>query len=345
RDTFRHKARSFMTLLGVMGCVIILIATFGIDDMLHKFLDENYNGAINYNNMIFLDGKTVTMDDVEELGEKYNADRSSQMSILINYEKTASLEVMGLEHGYVRYLGPDSGYVDLGDDGAYICRRIRDEFDLDIGDTFSFSLYGSDKKYTAKVAGYYRSTTEGVAVTEKYAEEIGLEFKPNLLYTQEEDIASESRILNVQSKSNIMKSFDTFIDILMLMIVLMSVAAVLLGIIVLYNLGVMSYTERYREMATLKVLGFKDRKIGQLLTSQNLWLTAAGIIVGIPAGIAILKYLMDALAGEYELKLYVSPRTYIVTIALTLGMSLLVSLMISKKNKKIDMVEALKTEE
>ena len=133
-------------------------------------------------------------------------------------------------------------------------------------------------------------------------------------------------------------------DLLMLMIFLMTVAAVLLGIIVLYNLGVMSYIERYRDMATLKVLGFKDRKIGALLTGQNMWLTAAGIVVGIPLGIAILKYLMDALAGEYELKLYISPLTYAITIALTLGMSLLVSLMISRKNKKIDMVEALKSE-
>ena len=123
------------------------------------------------------------------------------------------------------------------------------------------------------------------------------------------------------------------------------VSAVLLGLVVLYNLGTMSYVERYREMATLKVLGFKDRKIGRLLISQNLWLTVLGIVVGIPAGIGVLKYLLTALASEYELSLIVSLRSYLFTVLLTLGVSLGVGLMIARKNRSIDMVAALKTEE
>jgi putative ABC transport system permease protein len=114
---------------------------------------------------------------------------------------------------------------------------------------------------------------------------------------------------------------------------------------VLYNLGVMSYTERYREMATLKVVGFKDSKIGRLLISQNLWLTVAGIAIGIPAGIGILQYLLTALAAEYELKLVLGPATWLISILLTFGVSLVVGLMVARKNRHIDMVAALKTEE
>ena len=80
-----------------------------------------------------------------------------------------------------------------------------------------------------------------------------------------------------------MDSFGTFIDLMDKMIWLLVIAAVALGIVVLYNLGVMSYTERYREMATLKVVGFKNSKIGRLLISQNLWLTVIGILIGLPA--------------------------------------------------------------
>ena len=112
--------------------------------------------------------------------------------------------------------------------------------------------------------------------------------------------------------------------------------------VVLYNLGVMSYTERYREMATLKVVGFKDKKIGRLLISQNVWLSVIGSLIGLPLGVFTLSYLLDALASEYEMQLALSPLSYIISFALTLGMSLLVSLMVSRKNKKIDMVEALK---
>ncbi|MDY2743569.1 MAG: ABC transporter permease [Eubacteriales bacterium] len=104
----------------------------------------------------------------------------------------------------------------------------------------------------------------------------------------------------------------------------------------------MSYTERYREMATLKVVGFKDKKIGRLLIDQNMWLSLTGVVIGIPLGILTLDYLLKKLAGEYEMSLTVSAVAYIISVMLTFGMSLPVSLMVARKNKKIDMVEALK---
>ena len=118
--------------------------------------------------------------------------------------------------------------------------------------------------------------------------------------------------------------------------------AILLGAVVLYNFGIMSYTERYREMATLKVVGFKDKKIGRLLIDQNMWLSSTGVVIGIPLGILTLDYLLKTLAGEYEMSLTVSAVAYIISVMLTFGMSLPVSLMVARKNKKIDMVEALK---
>ena len=128
-------------------------------------------------------------------------------------------------------------------------------------------------------------------------------------------------------------------------IILLVLAAVMLGIVVLYNLGVMSYVERYREMATLKVVGFKDSRIGRLLISQNLWLTVLGILIGLPLGVGVLQYLLDSLAGEYEMKLTLGPATYLVSILLTFGVSLAVGVMVAGKNRHIDMVSALKTEE
>lgn len=104
----------------------------------------------------------------------------------------------------------------------------------------------------------------------------------------------------------------------------------------------MSYTERYREMATLKVVGFKDKKIGRLLIDQNMWLSLTGVVIVIPLGILTLDYLLKALAGEYEMSLTVSAVAYIISVMLTFGMSLPVRLMVARKNKKIDMVEALK---
>ena len=140
----------------------------------------------------------------------------------------------------------------------------------------------------------------------------------------------------------IIDSFDTFNEIMNMMVAVLIVAATVLGIVVLYNLGAMSYTERYREMATLKVVGFRNRKIGKLLISQNMWVTVIGVIVGIPAGIGTLSFLVTQLASEYEMRISVSVLSIVVSAVLTFAVSLLVSLMVARKNKKIDMVEALK---
>ena len=142
-----------------------------------------------------------------------------------------------------------------------------------------------------------------------------------------------------------MESFNSFVQIMDAMVLILVIAAVILGIVVLYNLGIMSYVERYRELATLKVLGFRDKAIGRLLISQNVWLTVVGVLAGLPAGVGVLQWLLDALAGEYEMKLMLGPLTYVVSVLLTFGTSLLVGWMVSRKNKKIDMVEALKIAE
>ena len=95
-------------------------------------------------------------------------------------------------------------------------------------------------------------------------------------------------------------------------------------------------------MATLKVVGFRNSKIASLLISQNTWLTVVGMIIGLPVGVGVLDYLMRAMASEYELKTTVGVITYVVSIVLMLGVSLAVSFFVARKNRKIDMVEALK---
>ena len=105
---------------------------------------------------------------------------------------------------------------------------------------------------------------------------------------------------------------------------------------------VMSYVERHRELATLKVLGFRDKHITRLLISQNIWLTVTGVLIGLPAGVGVLYILVTSLVSEYELSLTIGALTYIVSILLTFGVSLIVGWMVAGKNKKIDMVEALK---
>lgn len=342
RDIMRHKARSAMSLIGIVGSMILLVGSLGMSDTMNAFLNLYYDGATHYASRIAL-SEEADADSRARILKEYDGDWSASVSVQIE-DKTVSLDIYDTAHDLVRFPDESAAYTTLRGDGAYICMRLADEFDLEPGDSFSFSPYGTDETYTVRVAGIIRSVSENVVMTPEYADRIGVSYTMDSVYTETEkaDIPSDPAIKSVQSKQMIVDSFEVFTQLLDTSVAVLVLAALVLGIVVLYNLGVMSYTERYREMATLKVVGFKDRRIGQLLIEQNLWLSLLGVLLGLPAGIGTLDYLLMALAGEYEMKMTVSIRSIALAILLTVGMSLLVSLMVSRKNKKIDMVEALK---
>ncbi len=343
RDTMRHKSRTAMSLIGIIGCTLLIVGSLGMRDTMTAFLDMYYNDATNYSSRIYV-SEDATDEQIQELIKKYDGDWSASVSVQLD-EKAISLDVYELTTNKVRFPSAETkDFENIGDDGAYICKRLSDEFNLKKGDTVTISPYGSDDEYTLKISGIIRSVSENIVISPKYAEKLGLDVKADSIYTSTEkaDIKAESAIKSVQSKQMIIDSFDTFNEIMNMMVAVLIVAATVLGIVVLYNLGVMSYTERYREMATLKVVGFRNRKIGKLLISQNMWVTVIGVIVGIPAGIGTLSFLVTQLASEYEMRISVSVLSIVVSAVLTFAVSLLVSLMVARKNKKIDMVEALK---
>lgn len=342
RDSLRHMSRTAMSLIGIVGCMILIIGSLGMKDTMDEFLDTYYNGALHYNTRIYF-AENASAEKRAETAEKYNGDSSASLGVQIG-EKTVSLDIYSLKNNMVRFPSADKGYSEISDDGAYICMRLADEFNLKSGDTFELKPFGTDKTYSLKLNGIIRSTSECVVITDKYAEKIGARYLPDTVYTDTEkaDIESDGAIKTVQTKKAIMDSFDTFLELMNSMVFILIVGALVLGIVVLYNLGAMSYTERYREMATLKVVGFKDGKIGSLLIGQNLWLSVIGIALGTPLGVLTLDFLLKKLAPEYEMKMYISPLTFVIGIILTLGVSLLVSLMVARMNRKIDMVEALK---
>ena len=344
RDCVRHKARSLMTLFGIIGCMVLLVGGLGMKDTMDAFLDVFYEKSINYTTRVNLDEDSMTLEEGKSLAASLNGDWAASRAIQIG-DKGYSLEIYSVTHDKVRFADTDMKIVPLTDDGVYICGRIARDYHLKSGDELSFSPYDSNEHYTVPVAGILDSMTEGIFMTDVFAEKTGITYKVSSVFTDAAEIPDDPHILNKQSKQSIMDSFDVFMDLMNKMIWLLVIAAVILGIVVLYNLGVMSYTERYREMSTLKVVGFKDSKIGRLLISQNLWLTVLGILIGVPAGIGILQYLLTALASEYELKLVLGLPTWLISILLTFGVSLIVGLMVARKNRHIDMVAALKTSE
>lgn len=349
RDLFRHKARSGMTLFGVFGCTILLIASFLMMDSMKGFVNKFYYGSMNYDSNIVLKEET-TNEKALEMVDYYDADYSSSTTVSFN-EEAISMDIYKIESDYVRFLDEKMNYVTLSDNGVYIGQRLMEENNLKIGDSFTVALFGSDETYTLKLEGQLRTLAKGVVMTKKYADDNKITYRINQLYVNKtkdqikDDNTFSDFISTTKSRDDIIKSFDSFMEVMYTMIGALIVLSIILGIVVLYNLGTMSYFERYRELSTLKVIGFKDKRIGSLLITQNMWLTIAGFILGFPAGIGITAVLTKALASEYEMMLIFGWMTFVIPLILIFGVSLFVSWLVARKNQKIDMVEALKVPE
>lgn len=344
RDVMRHKSRTLMSLIGIIGCTVLMAGALGMNDTMNAFLTDYYDKAMNYSSRIYV--SSASEETVAEIAEKYAADASASVSVEIG-DKGVSLDIYDIKHDKVRFLDKKGALVPLRNDGAYLCRRIADEYKLKAGDTFTISPYGTDKEYTLKVNGVIYSSSESVAITNAYAEACGVTgYKTDSLYTSAvKNVLLDDELtknFEIQDKQSIVESFETFTSLLNLSVTVLIAAAIVLGVVVLYNLGVMSYTERYREMATLKVVGFKDKKIAGLLIGQNMWVTVIGVILGLPLAAGTLGYLVKELASEYEMRVVMGWKTFLISTLLTFCVSLVVSLFVAKKNKKIDMVEALK---
>ncbi len=344
RDIIRHKSRTAMSLVGIFGCMLLLVGGLGMRDTINDFVGMMGDDAGDYKTKIEL-SETATNSEATALADEVDGDW--QASTAVSYDnENVNLEIYDIKNGHVNFLTEDNEAFELSDDGVYLCLRLKET--ADIGDEITVSPYGSDKTYRVKVAGYYHAfVNKSIVMTEGYAKDNDIPYHISNIYTTKmsddlDDIKDRGIVSGIQAKDNIVDSFNSMLEIMNLMVAILVIAAVVLGIVVLYTLGVMSYMERYRELATLKVLGFRDKKIGELLITQNVWLTLIGVLIGLPAGAGVLYFLLQELGREYEFTMSIGWATYAVSIALTFGVSIFVGVVISKKNKKIDMVQALK---
>lgn len=343
RDMMRHKTRSAMTLLGIFGCLILIVGGLGMKDTMDCFL-ELMDDTCNYTTKVNTT-ETGNNEEILKLCDELEGDWQSSVGISYDGDPVA-LDIYHVDNGKIRFLNKENEMFELGDQGVYLCLRLQDT--AQIGDTIEIAPYGSEEIYQVKVAGYFRSlVSESIVMSAAYADEIGMDYHISSIYTDIDagEIEGLNTIAGKQEKETLMESYDTFLEIMNLMVFVLIVAAAILGIIVLYNLGVMSYVERYRELATLKVLGFRDKAIGKLLIRQNIWLTLLGVLIGLPGGYVVLYVLIKALASEYELSIKIKPFTYVISALLTFAVSWIVGVMVARKNKAINMVEALKDAE
>jgi putative ABC transport system permease protein len=344
RDARRNKFRALMAIVGVMGCVALLIAAFGMNDCMGELKTWEYDDISHFESKLLLSSNANPM----ELYYILNYTDGSfimQQSIEIkanDMEDTVTLLVSN-NTDLISYTDSNREPLEIDEGDVSISTKLAEKFNLAIGDKIRWHIVGEDKWVTSKIGQIHAEpVSQGLIMSPDTLEDQGLDFTPTNIVTPEKFGEKYDSIKSVSSIDSLEKSWDQITTAVMMMVYVVLFVAVALAILVLYNLGILSFTEMEREIATLKVLGFKTGVLRKLLLTQNLIFTAIGFLLGIPLGFYFMNLMMSA-AGD---SLYYIPTltwgNILLSAFITFSISIFVNLMFSDKIKDLDMVEALK---
>ena len=344
RDTRRNKFRALMVIVGVMGCVALLIAAFGMNDSMDELKSWEYDDITHYESKLLLSNEANPMELYYILNET-NGSFIMQQSIEIkanNHEDTVGLLVSN-NTDLISYTDTNRNPLDIGEGDVSISAKLAEKFNLTKGDIIKWHIVGDDEWVRSKIGQIHAEPiSQGLIMSPDTLENQGLEFMPTNIITAEKFGENFDSIKSATSINNIKKSWDQMTTSVMMMVYVVTFVAGALAILVLYNLQILSFTEMEREIATLKVLGFRTNLLRKLLLTQNVIFTAIGFILGIPLGFYFMTLMMNA-AGD---SLYYIPaltwENIILTGAITFAISIGVNLMFSDKINDLNMVEALK---
>lgn len=352
RDISRAKLRSFMCVIGMAVGMLLMIYAVGCNELLGSMIEINFNRVTvgEYQIKFSEDAKTETVDD---MAEELDGEVVMMNQVEVAKEKNApsdkkKKETVTVLEGKNLYniLDLNNQVKKLTPGTIGISRKLASALDVKEGDTIYWHLYTKNTWYEAKVGTIYRSLeSQGIAYLREDYEKTGAEYTPSFLMTDDKaakDKADLDYVTGVNSKSEMQAAYESSMEIMNMMVGMMAVFSILMIVVVLYNSGVLSFHERVKEFATLKVLGLRSSKIRRILSMQNLWLSIIGIIIGAPLGNVSLNAMINTNGENFDYNLMLAPVDYVIAGIFVMIISMLVSFMFSKRIRKLDMVETLK---
>ena len=369
RNLFRYQKRFWMTVIGIGGCTALIIAGFGMRSSLLFTMSRQYDDLFHYSAQVtlssnvlpeerqavedFLAGDSRVVNDVP-------CTASSATVITSSYSTTAYVEVMEADKigKVIDLLDCKTGEpITMEDTGVYIDQKLSELLKVSVGDTF---FLDGDARGDVTVAGIYEHYTgHFIYMTPSYYEQtLHADSEPNayLMNFTSDDTDTCNAIFEkllsmngVATTSRMRDTQDTYmhsmerVDFVVVIIIL---AAAALAMVVLFNLSNINITERQRELATIKLLGFYDKEVSAYVYRENIVLTVFGILVGCFMGHWLHIYLVRS--TEIDLMMFgrqTAPSAYVYAAILTMLFSVLVNVLAHFKMKKIDMVESLKSAE
>lgn len=345
RDVFRNKIRSLIAVIGVAGCMGLMVCAFGMQNSMDHMMKMMFHELSTYEMRVSIDEQA----DDKQIKDKMEGSLIKEGAIELQShgkKKTANLLVQE-DTRYLKMQNEDRKEVGLPQNGVALSYNLAQSYHIKSGDSISWRIMGEKTWRKSKVKEIIHTpSSQGITMSKEVFQDTGFTFTPTAIVGKTASVKSMKGVTNIQYlKQDIESSMNTMMEGMNLLIGILIFGAVVLGLVVLYNIGTFSYYEKIREMATLKVLGFRNQQVKKLLSQQNIWLSITGILLGIPFGYALIYTVVSTVSSSMDMQIIVRPVTLLGCCLATLLVSHLVITLVLRKIKKIDMVSALKAME
>jgi putative ABC transport system permease protein len=368
RNLFRYKKRAIMTIVGITGCTMLIVLAFGVKDSVGGLMSDQFDHVTVYDAVVATDN--LKIDEMDKLANEWKADGKVNDALQLQIKnftlrsKSGSLDIAVMvvpeSADFGRYIHLyDSGThkaVDLPQDGIVVTRNAAKKLALTGGDIVSmqneenlehdFPVAFVAENYAGNYV-YVRESSYQAA----FGDYSGASFLLNLRNDKEgqkwlEDLSDDDRILSVSSSQVVRDAFSNVNNLVNMVVYLLIGMSAVLALTVLFTLSNINISERERELATIKVLGFQHEEVYSYVNRETFILTLFGILCGLPAGFGITYGILSnvSIAG-IAFKVRVSMISYLIAAVITLIFALLVNKITNKGLRKINMVEALKSVE
>lgn len=361
RNIFINKKRTIYSSLGIVSCVAFLILAFGYKGSRALLIDKQFNEVYQYDLRVVYKNP---INDIQDLGlnkDGLELNTVAETSVIVaNVEdsKDSNLIITNKEFNFINNFDSNGKLIDLDDEGVIISERFAEQYGLSLGDTLELKMLDSKfqgKSIKVKISNIsVQYLNQEIFCTSSLLKKFEIDCIPNILLLKVEDSSNIRRIYTgftqmtdvkeVKSRTEVKKATEEGLKNLYNMIIVIIISAIAMSFAAIYNISKINITERVRELATLKVLGYKRSKINRLIFVENMFITIFSIFIGTPVGIFIYKTIIKSFTlDNMVFPVTISPESILQSALITIAVTIICNLFLIKEVKKIDMVESLKS--
>ena len=363
RNIFRYKKRFFMTIIGIAGCSALLVAGFGINDSISDIVNQQYNVIYHYDATVSAKTSEITsqIKSLKGVKDVYEEDHLAVTTKIENKDISTTVHIISNDKKFKDFCTLFNGNkeFDLDDSSVLISQKMATKLNKKAGDTIKIKD-ANNKVIKAKIKGVFTNYVgHHIYASESLYKSWNTNAKTTHIYlikskktTKKFERNLGNKIMNIDGVqsvtfySSLQKNFKDMIKSISYIVVVLVISAACLAFVVLYNLSNVNISERKREIATIKVLGFTRKEVDAYINRETILLTILGSLIGLGIGIGLHHLIMNlAEMDDIMFGRTINSISYVISFAMTIGFNAIINLCMHKKLNNIQMVESLKAVE